>query len=61
MFVRWLLYFVNLYRFSTEGTPFALDSSGLLQMLMGGSFKHWVPVSDLRKEVEISVMYNNKL
>lgn len=38
-------------RFSTEGAIFALDSSGLVQKLLGGSAKRWVPVSDLRKEV----------
>ena len=40
-----------MYRFSAEGTPFALDSIGLLQMLTGGYSKTWVPVADLRKEV----------
>lgn len=40
-----------MYRFSAEGTPFIVDSAGIVRMLNRGFSNCWTEVANLKKHV----------
>ena len=40
-----------LFRFSVEGTPFYMDSQGIIRMLNRGAAKTWVQVANTKTHV----------
>ena len=57
LFVTWLFLVcshvstVYLIRFSAEGTPFSVDSTGVVRMLNRSFGNTWVQVANMRKNV----------
>jgi len=53
------LVYIDLYmcygRFSAEGTPYTVDSAGIVRMLRSGFHNTWVEVANLRQHVSCSV------